>query len=1329
RDSRLPAEHRVQDDHGLALDDEADALLVLDGRTPLVLAEQQPGARARTGEVYAMRDLVVELTPGEHYTANRLWRSARLTEAGKREVNFRGLTEQQRRDLNAALQAEAREVGRDYTANGVILPVHRDLGLQLRHNRFSKGLQEALAAKHDLLIEAEHQTVAILTRADHMALYDDVFGMTGTAMEARDFFDQYGLDVVPFHPPGHVGPQPLGKPRNYLTEGGKAAAMAVDAATIAEDQPVLVSYPDIVDSRAFATRMSHGGREPAQLDAATPPGEAKQVVDGIGRKNAVTVAGNRAGRGVDVRLGGKGATPAEIAEVNEAGGLHVMTSEQPEMPGVKKQTNSRAARKRTETENDNGSSQEYRSLNDSFLYKFAPHAEHRALLEKYRDHDDANGPIEDPAIDRLFAAADRNSLRYNLRLFKQTLRHPERADIVNMTVSKVRSAETSEAAATTPLGTAEARLRQAQEAADEIARAIDAEFAAGEGYNRGNSRDQCGALCQARAELENARQEYLQIVHENAQPYRIRTRSETASATRDTGSTDRRGRTGGTATDRTGSDGQAVVADARSPAKSSSPKSEPMTAAGMGVSLAAVAAAQNDDDRRSAMVTLQRLAEHAVHVVGVDGKAWMLSESTQHTARRIISILQRQDRAGQPGTATSVDPGVRSAASLEQDELRALFGLLDGQVANLPAGAMESPWLHEFRDQLAADRAAEEAAAKTTEKNQEELRVRLGGDQETLRAILIVARLWLLTRLIAELHGKEPSTEGVERLWLADLNTQTLRLLLDYARGHSLARISADYPQPDGTDPLLSDEMHGTQLIEDMWRALAAADGRPVITEASARAAARAQHGSDEPGAWQTVLSTLPDLYTERSPIERQLFWNHPKEFIEHLIDHLPNGVRDRVYAALTGGKPYIIATVAELAALSGEDLAAIGSSLGEDVIVSIRRAIVLHQVELAGQPNSGQASSNGYTPASSAPPNPPGAPPAGDEPPLDPSAGRDPASGTGYEPSAIDMPRARSPPVSLYRQLAATAIFVAGAVAYSLAAVQLTVLGLAPLSVFALASPILLVTLGLLYLTQERRAATAVDDARRDNLGQQALGGGYSVAAAVRAGSSTGPAGVVRRAGATYPRITAGLIAANVALFAAPAVLGLAAPLVAWGALNPAQFHGWQVLTAAFLHVGLIHVAINMLSLAQFGAPLERLLGRARFVALYAAGILGSSAAALLSPSALPVVGASGAIFGLLGAAVVLARRAGISIRQFLPALAVIAAFQVYAALALPVSLAAHLGGLVAGVVAALAITRFWPAPVSTPVKRDGNDSDDALAPPEVTGRRVYNGDLTVDV
>lgn len=181
--------------------------------------------------------------------------------------------------------------------------------------------------------------------------------------------------------------------------------------------------------------------------------------------------------------------------------------------------------------------------------------------------------------------------------------------------------------------------------------------------------------------------------------------------------------------------------------------------------------------------------------------------------------------------------------------------------------------------------------------------------------------------------------------------------------------------------------------------------------------------------------------------------------------------------------------------------------------------------------------------------------------------------------------------------------------------------------------------------------------------------------------------------AGSGRPVVTSSILGVTAAVFALQ-VLGV--PVQAWlgfytGALYPqltgGAFEPWRLVTAALVHSSFWHIALNMLALWLIGRSLEPLLGRGRFLALYLFGAVGGSVAvALLAPNSF-VVGASGAIFGLFGALVIIARHIGGQITGILVILGINLAIGFIPGMG--ISWQAHVGGLIAGAVVGLILAR----------------------------------------
>jgi membrane associated rhomboid family serine protease len=185
------------------------------------------------------------------------------------------------------------------------------------------------------------------------------------------------------------------------------------------------------------------------------------------------------------------------------------------------------------------------------------------------------------------------------------------------------------------------------------------------------------------------------------------------------------------------------------------------------------------------------------------------------------------------------------------------------------------------------------------------------------------------------------------------------------------------------------------------------------------------------------------------------------------------------------------------------------------------------------------------------------------------------------------------------------------------------------------------------------------------------------------------------RQLGSTVAPVTKALIAINVAIYLVTAVQGNGINSPGGSLFDKMLLFGpyvkqgdwWRLITAAFLHANLIHIAFNMLALWWIGAPVEQYLGRARFLGLYFVSGLAGSAGALLQAPLSPTVGASGAIFGILGAALVLERQ-GTPI--FGGALVLIVLNLAFTFSVGNISVGGHLGGLAGGILGTLALSRF---------------------------------------
>jgi preprotein translocase subunit SecA len=312
----------VQRGHQFAVVDEVDSILIDEARTPLIISGP---AEESTDKYYRIDKIIPKLIQEIDYTLDEKMRTATLTEEGvskcERLLSLGNLYDPANMDIihhvYQALRAHTlfqRDV--DYVVkDGEVVIVDEFTGRQMPGRRWSDGLHQAVEAKEGVKIERENQTLATITFQNYFRMYKKLSGMTGTAeTEAPEFHKIYNLDVVAI--PTN---KPLIRIENpdvvYRTEGEKFDA-AVNG-IIQEDgtraggirqyyesgQPVLVGSISIEKSEKIAELLRKAGTPHQVLNAKQHEREAK-IISQAGRKGAVTVSTNMAGRGTDILLGG-----------------------------------------------------------------------------------------------------------------------------------------------------------------------------------------------------------------------------------------------------------------------------------------------------------------------------------------------------------------------------------------------------------------------------------------------------------------------------------------------------------------------------------------------------------------------------------------------------------------------------------------------------------------------------------------------------------------------------------------------------------------------------------------------------------------------------------------------------------------------------------------------------------------------------------------------------------------------------------------------------------------------------------------------------------------
>ena len=396
----------TQRGHHFAIVDEVDSILIDEARTPLIIS----GPSEDSTDKYARIDSIIPaLKREEDFTVDEKARAVSLTEAGVHSVEGRlgvgNLYEPENLELlhhvNQGLRAHAlyrRDV--DYMVEeGRVKIIDEFTGRVLEGRRWSDGLHQAVEAKEGVKVENENQTLASITYQNLFRNFTKLAGMTGTAeTEAEEFAKVYDLEVVmvPTHQPmRRVDAHDL----IYKSEREKFSAIVDEIQERStRGQPVLVGTISVEKSEVLSRHLQRLKIPHAVLNAKYHRQEA-EIIAQAGRKSAVTIATNMAGRGTDILLGGnpevqarlqapkaspgpEGEAKAEAAyqsclqqsrltcqaekeAVIAAGGLHILGTERHESRRIDNQLRGRAGR-----QGDPGSSCFYISLEDDLLRIF-----------------------------------------------------------------------------------------------------------------------------------------------------------------------------------------------------------------------------------------------------------------------------------------------------------------------------------------------------------------------------------------------------------------------------------------------------------------------------------------------------------------------------------------------------------------------------------------------------------------------------------------------------------------------------------------------------------------------------------------------------------------------------------------------------------------------------------------------------------------------------------------------------------------------------------------------------------------------------------------------
>lgn len=364
-----------QRDFYYAIVDEVDSILIDESRTPLIIAIPF----ADSDDFYiTFSKLARKMIRDEHFTVDEKFKSIAMTTAGidlaEKELGMGNIYSEGGikfvHHLENAIKAKAlfiKDV--EYVVkDGQVIIVDPSTGRLQPGRRWSEGLHQAIEAKEGAKINQETRAYASITYQNYFRLYPKLAGMTGTAMtSSEEFLKVYGIDTIEV--PTHRKIMRIDHgDLIFQNERGKFKAIARKIKELnAKGQPVLVGTASIEKNQLLAEYLKKEGIHHTVLNAKPEFAEKEgEIVAQAGRKGAVTIATNMAGRGVDIKLGGVPATKEQYEEVRSLGGLFVLGTERHEARRIDNQLRGRAGR-----QGDPGASQFFVSFDDNLMRVFA----------------------------------------------------------------------------------------------------------------------------------------------------------------------------------------------------------------------------------------------------------------------------------------------------------------------------------------------------------------------------------------------------------------------------------------------------------------------------------------------------------------------------------------------------------------------------------------------------------------------------------------------------------------------------------------------------------------------------------------------------------------------------------------------------------------------------------------------------------------------------------------------------------------------------------------------------------------------------------------------
>jgi len=413
-----------QQQHAFAIVDEIDSILIDEARTPLIISAPVTDTE-NLYEVFTR--VAARLNKDVHFTVDEKLKTATLNDAGiEAAEKMLGIDNiytdkgiKYVHHLETAVRAKSLYTrDKEYVVrDGEVVIVDEFTGRLQPGRRWSDGLHQAVEAKEGVKVQQESRTYASVTYQNYFRLYDKLTGMTGTALTSQEeFYSVYGLDVVPI--PTHRPIQRIDRnDQIFQTERGKFEAIIRKVKKVNETgQPILIGTASIDKNEELSLALSKAGVKHEMLNAKNHEREA-EIIAAAGRKNAVTLATNMAGRGVDIKLGGVEATKEQAEEVKKLGGLFVLGTERHEARRIDNQLRGRSGR-----QGDPGETEFYVSMEDSLMRVFGGERVKR-LMGTFGIPEDQ--PIENRMISKQLESAQTRIEGFHFDARKQVLAYDD----------------------------------------------------------------------------------------------------------------------------------------------------------------------------------------------------------------------------------------------------------------------------------------------------------------------------------------------------------------------------------------------------------------------------------------------------------------------------------------------------------------------------------------------------------------------------------------------------------------------------------------------------------------------------------------------------------------------------------------------------------------------------------------------------------------------------------------------------------------------------------------------------------------------------------------